>query len=119
MNKRFFSTWFKTLLVSRMPKLMHLPKLFLANRGIKVCDTVLFIKNESTITSKYQNGMIHKVQASRDGIIRNVLVKYRKDEENVDRLTTRAVAELVSLHLDDEHNLMEKLMKMVTVPYMK
>lgn len=63
--------------------------------------------------------MIHKVQVSGDGIIRNVLVKYRKDEENVDRLTTRAVRELVSLHLDDEHNLMEKLMKMVTVPFMK
>ena len=83
------------------------------------CDTVLFIKNESTITSKYHNGMIHKVQVSGDGIIRNVLVKYRKDEENVDRLTTRAVRELVSLHLDDEHNLMEKLMKLVTVPFMK
>ena len=54
-NKKIFNTWFeKWSLVNHVPKLMHQPKWFQSDCGIKVCDTVLFIKHESTITSKYQ-----------------------------------------------------------------
>ena len=74
---------------------------------IKVCDIVLFIKHESTITSKYQYGMIHEVLPSRDGIIRKVVVKYSNDQEIVDRFTIRAFRELVLIHLEDELNLIE------------
>ena len=34
------------------------------DHDIKVCDIALFIKHESTITSKYQYGMIHEVLPS-------------------------------------------------------
>ena len=62
--------------------------------------------------------MIHEVLPSRNGIIQKVVVKYRNDQENVDRFTTRTVRELVSIHLEDELNLVEEL-GMTTVVYMK
>ena len=52
--------------------------------------------------------MIHEVLPSRDGIIRKVVVKYRNDQEIIDRFTTRAVRELVLIHPVDELNLMEE-----------
>ena len=63
--------------------------------------------------------MVHEAVPSRDGIFRKVVVKYRNNQENVDRFTTRAVRELVLIHPVDELNLMEKLEKMATVAYMK
>ena len=63
--------------------------------------------------------MIHEVLPSQDGIIQKVVVKYRNDQENVDRFTTHAVLELMLIHPVDELNLMEELGKMVTVSYMK
>ena len=68
------------------------------DHDIKVCDIVLFVKHESTITSKYQYGMIHEVLPSRDGIIRKVVVKYRNNQENVGTFTTRPVQKLVLIH---------------------
>ena len=118
-EKTIFNNWFVTWLVNHVPNLMHQPKWFQSNCYIKVCDIVLFIKHESTITNKYQYGMIHEVLPSRDGIIQKVVVKYRNDQENVDRFTTHAVLELMLIHPVDELNLMEELGKMVTVSYMK
>ena len=80
-NKRIFNTWFETWFVNHVPKLMHQPKWFQSDRDIKVCDTVLFIKHESTITSKYQCGMIHEVLPNRDGIIRSCC-KIQERSEN-------------------------------------
>ena len=62
--------------------------------------------------------MIHEIEPSRDGLIRKVVVKYRNSNENVDRFTTRAVRELVIIHLIDEVHLMEELGKMATTDYL-
>ena len=35
--------------------------------------------------------MVYEVLPSRDGVIPKVFVKYRNNQENVDRFTTRAV----------------------------
>ena len=74
------------------------------DHDIKVCDIALFIKHESTITSKYQYGMIHEVLPSWNGIIRKVVVKYRNDQENVGTFTTRAVQKLVLIHPVDGYS---------------
>ena len=78
---------------------------------------LVVIFHESTLTSIYQYGMAHGFVPSRDGIIRNVATNYRNDQENVDRFTTRAVREIVLMHLVDGLNLMEELGKMATVAY--
>ena len=90
-NKKIFNTWFETWLVNHVLKLMHQPKWFQSDRDLKVCDILLFIKRDSTITRKYQNGMIYEVLPSRDGIIRKIVVKYRNNQENLDSFTARAV----------------------------
>ena len=118
-NKKIFNIWLRTWLVNRVPKLMHQPKWFQQDRNIKVCDIVLLMKHEITITSKYQYAMIHEVLPSRDGIIRKVVVRYRNDQEIVERFTTRAVRELVLIHSVDELNLVEELGKMATVAHIK
>ena len=90
---------------------MHQPKWFQSDRDIKICDIVLFIKKEGSISSTYQYGMVHEIEPSRDGLIRRVVVKYRNSNENIDRFTTRAVRELVMIHPIDEVNIMEELGK--------
>ena len=58
--------------------------------------------------------MIHEIEPSKDGLIRKVVVKYRNNNENVDRFTTRAVRELVLIHPIDEVHIMEELVRMAT-----
>ena len=91
-NKQIFTTWFETWLISHVPKLLQQPKWFRTERDIKICDIVLFLKQEgSIISNNYQYGMIHEIIQSKDGIIRKVVVKYCNHNENTDRFTTRAV----------------------------
>ena len=109
-NKQIFTTWFETWLISHVPKLLQQPKWFRTERDIKICDIVLFLKQEgSIISNNYQYGMIREIIQSKDGIIQKVVVKYRNHNENTDRFTTRAVRELVMIHPIDELNLIEEL----------
>ena len=75
---------------------------------------MLFTKKEGSLSSTYQYGMVHEIEPSKDGLIRRVVVKYRNNNENVDRFTTRAVRELVLIHPIDEVHMMEELGKMST-----
>ena len=113
-NKKIFNSWFEAWLTSHVPKLMHQPKWFQSDRDIKICDIVLFIKKDSSIASTYQYGMVHEIDSSKDGLIRKVIVKYRNNNENVDRFTTRAVRELVLIHPIDKVHVMEELGRMAT-----
>ena len=49
--------------------------------------------------------MIHEVLPSQDGIIRKVFVKYRNNQEIVDRFASSAARELVLIHPVDELHL--------------
>ena len=64
-------------------------KWFKTDYDLKPGDIVLFLKNGSVITQTYQYGMVTSVSAGRDGVIRKVNVKYRNQNENVDRETCR------------------------------
>ena len=113
-NKKIFNVWFETWLTSHVPKLMDQPKWFRNDRDVKICDVILFNKNDGLFANTYQYGMIHEIEPSRDGLIRKVVVKYRNNNENVDRFTTRAVRELVLIHPVDEIHLMEELGNVAT-----
>ena len=113
-NKKIFNSWFEAWLTSHVPKLMHQPKWFQSDRDIKICDIVLFIKKDGSIASTYQYGMIHEIEPSKDGLIRKVVVKYRNDNENIGRFTTRAVHELALIHPIDEVHILEELGRMAT-----
>ena len=62
----------------------------------------------------YQYGMVHEIELSRDGLIEKVVIKYRNSSENIDHFTTRAVRDLVLIHLVDEIHIMEELGNIAT-----
>ena len=71
---------------------MQQPKWFRSERDIKICDIVLFLKQEGSILSNnYQYGMVKEIIPCRDDVIPEIVMKYRNANENTDRFTTRAV----------------------------
>ena len=64
-NKKIFSVWFETWLISHVPKLMEQPKYFCSDRDVKICDVVLFTKNEDLVVNTYQ----YRIELSRDELI--------------------------------------------------
>ena len=108
-NSEIFNTWFETWLTSHIPKLMNQPKWFQNDKDIKVGDIILFLKREKALCNTYQYGMVQDIIRSNDDKIRKVLVKYRNYNENTDRVTYRAVRQLVLIHPVDELSLSEEL----------
>ena len=112
-NKKIFSVWFETWLISHIPKLMEQPKWFRSDQDKKICDVVLFIKNEGSVVNTYQYGMVHEIELSRDRLLQKVVIKYR-NSENSGCFTTHAVCDLVLIHLVDEIHIMEELGNVAT-----
>ena len=108
-NKNIYNSWFENWLLNHVPKLMEQPKWFKTDYDLKPGDIVLFLKNESLLTQTYQYGMVASVSTGRDGVIRKVNVKYRNQNENVDRETSRSTRQLVMIHPVDELSLMQEL----------
>ena len=88
---------------------MNQPKWFQNDKDIKVGDIILFLKREKALCNTYQYVMVQDIIRSNDDKIRKVLVKYRNYNENTDRVTYRAVRQLVLIHPVDELSLSEEL----------
>ena len=88
---------------------MEQPKWFKSDRDLKKGDVVLFLKHESEISSTYQYGMVDDIEASRDGRIRKVLVRYRNHSEDTNRTTYRSTRSLVVIHPVDEIDIIQEL----------
>ena len=80
-----------------------------SDENLKPGDIVLFLKQDSTISSNYQYGIVDTVHQGRDNKIRKVTIRYRNNNENTNRTTTRSVRGLVVIHRVDETNIMEEL----------
>ena len=57
----------------------------------------------------YQYGIIQSLKHSKDGLVREVVIEYQNNNENVKRLTTRGVREIVVIHPVDELGLVREL----------
>ena len=108
-NERVFNACLELWLSVHVPKLIVQPKWFKSDENLKVGDIVLFLKQDSTISSNYQYGIVDTVHQGRDKNIRRVTLRYRNNTENIDRTTTRSVRGLVVIHRVDETNIMEEL----------
>ena len=108
-NEEIFRVWFKSWLVSYVPTLVPTPKWFETGRNIAIGDIVLFTKSEKEFENLYQYGMVKKLHPSRDGLVRTVDVAYQNHNENVKRVTTRGVRELVVIHPVEELGLSKEL----------
>ena len=94
---------------------MDQPKWYKSDVDLQPGDIVLFLKNDSSLSSNYQFGMVNSVEAGKDGRIRKARVKYRNSSESVDRESFHAVRELVVIHHVDDINLNEQLSKMAMI----
>lgn len=108
-NKKIYDTWFECWLTGHVPNLMFQPKWFNCDNDLQPGDIVLFTKQESSLSSTYQFGMIKTVDRGRDGRIRKVTVEYQNANENVKRQTTRSARTLVLIHGVEEIDLSTRL----------
>ena len=108
-NQQIFDAWFNAWLITCVPHLVVQPKWFKSDEDVTVGDIVLFLKKEGELNNKYQYGRISDAPKGRDGKIRKVSVTYRNHNEDFDRVTRRAVRELVMIHAVEEINIFEEL----------
>ena len=114
LNKNIFNKWFDQWLTSYVPSLMQKPKWFKSNSNLAVGDIVLFLKKEGELNSNYQYGIVQSVECSQDGKVRKANVKYRNYHENSNRLTRRAVRELILIHSFDDLDIVKELGEIAT-----
>ena len=73
---------------------------------------ILFLKNDSIMTKRYQFGLVNEIYPGKDGFVRKAKIMYQNYEENVKRETYRAVREIVVIHHVDEIDLVDNLNEM-------
>ena len=74
------------------------PKWFKSDRDTKVGDVVFFRKDEaSPLKGSWTVGSIEVVERGRDGLIREVWIRYVNASENTPRFTNRAIRKVVKL----------------------
>ena len=88
---------------------MEQPKWFRSDHDLKKGDIVLFLKQESKITSNYQYRIVNSVEIGRDGKIRKAHIMYRNHKEEVNRLTFRYNRSLVTIHPVNGINIIQEL----------
>ena len=49
-NRNIFNSWFEAWLISYVPRLMNHPKSFSKDHDIKICDVVLFLKQDGVLS---------------------------------------------------------------------
>ena len=104
-----YEGWFKIFNETVVPKLIMQPKWFKVDRDLKVKDLVYFRKKDSPIGSPWKIGQVDQVIASRDGLIRRVIIKYFNKMNEDPELTDRSVRNIVKLWSIDEACLMDDL----------
>ena len=82
---------------------------FHSDWDVKICDVVLFIKNEGSVVNTYQYGMVHEIELSEGGLIWKVFIKDRNSSKSTDCFTTCAVCALVLIHPVDKIHTMGEL----------
>ena len=109
-NQRIFQSWWEHWLLVAAPELIERPVNWRNEENLKEGDVVLFRKSEGAVgAGTYQYSIVNEVQPSADGVVRNVLVKYRNADEGTDRETKRAVKSLILIHRVDELDIMKEM----------
>ena len=60
-------------------------------------DLVYFQRSEGALVGVWMIGRVDQLVRSRDGLIRRILVKYRNNKENFDRITERSARKLIKI----------------------
>ena len=101
--------WFKVFQEVVVPRLIHQPKWFKVERDLKEGDLIYFQKTESALDSAWTVGQVDQVIASRDGLIRRIIIKYFNPKEDFPRFSDRSARKVVKLWSMDEACLFDDL----------
>ena len=102
--------WFKIFRDACVPRLLLQQKWFRNERDLSVGDLVFFRKTDSELgDGDWIVGMVEQVIPSKDGLIRQAVIKYRNATEAFDRFSTRTTRKLVRLCNVDDPSLSEDL----------
>jgi len=104
-----YNAWFKIWSTVAVPKLAERTKWFKPNKNLEVNDIVYFQKDSSSIDSQWVTGMIEEVVMGNDGLVREIVIRYRNATEDFDRFTNRAARSCVRLFNLDDQNLYDDL----------
>ena len=105
-----YDAWFAIWRDAYVPHLLFQPKWFRSDRDLLPGDLVYFIKEESKMSNKWLVGMVEEVKKGRDGILREVTVKYcnsteqklslygdSSEDRTLPRYTSRTVRKIVKI----------------------
>ena len=104
-----YQSWFKIWSTVAVPKLAHRTKWFIPERSLDVGDIVYFQKDSSGMECQWTTGMVDEAVAGNDGLVREVVIRYRNSSKEFDRFTDRAARSCVRLHNMDDNNLADDL----------
>ena len=104
-----YEAWFKIWSTVAVPKLAQRTKWFKPSRNLELGDLVYFQKDSSALDSHWTTGMVDEVVTGADGLVREVVIRYRNFSEDFDRFTDRAARSCVRLQNMDDNNLSDDL----------
>ena len=61
-NRKIFNSCFKAWFISHVPRLMNHPKWVSTDPDIKICDLVLFLKQDGVLSNSNQYGMVNEMK---------------------------------------------------------
>ena len=101
---------------------LYKPKWFRSDKDLIEGDLVYFVKKESKLSSKWTIGMVDSVEKGRDGILREVSIKYCNSNEQrlsltgnsskdrtMPRYTERAIRKIVKIFSIEDASLAEDM----------
>ena len=99
-----YASWFAIFNDALLPNLIssQQPKWYVHDQDLKPGDVALFRKDSGLLAGPWVMGMVDEVVKGRDGLVREVGIRYTTSSESVPRLTTRAVRSVVRLFNIDE-----------------
>ena len=106
--RKAYESWFHIWNQAYIPKILFKPKWFRDEVDLKVDDIVYFPKSsDAQKDNVWITGRISKLNRSRDGLIRKVVIKYRNSNEDRDRETERSVRTISKLWNCEDGNLQD------------
>jgi hypothetical protein len=117
-----YDAWFRIWKDVYVPQLLFQPKWFRSDRDLLAGDLVYFIKRDSALDNKWTMGMVEDVQTGRDGVLREVRIKYCNASEQkltlegdasgdrtMSRYTERSVRKIVKIFSVEDSSLEDDL----------
>ena len=104
-----YQAWFKIWSTVAVPKLAQRTKWFTPEKNLEIGDIIYYQKDSAGLNCTWTTGMVDETTEGVDGLVREVVIRYRNASEEFDRFTSRAARSCVRLHNMEDNNLADDL----------